>query len=88
MGCVRVRCITRPHTDFTLVHSDHPDWISMLTTALELRALVVILDGIDESAGHRHMINTLILDVLVPMGVRIFCTSRPEGVALDAYRAK
>eukprot|EP00966_Prymnesium_polylepis_P270616 6251836-Prymnesium_polylepis.1 len=65
---------------FANEYSDHPDWLSMLTMALEMRCLVIVIDGIDEAAGWRGAISKLIREVLVPAGHRLVCTSRPEGV--------
>mmetsp|Transcript_2992 Transcript_2992/g.8957 ORF Transcript_2992/g.8957 Transcript_2992/m.8957 type:complete len:1166 (+) Transcript_2992:1503-5000(+) len=67
---------------------DHPDWLSMLTQALDMRALVVVLDGIDEAAGRRDSISALVCDVLVPFGLRVFCTSRPEGVDIELFKSR
>ena len=61
----------------------------MLETALELRLLVLCIDGVDEAAGLRVDVEDYILHTLVPLGVRVVITSRREGVHLShpAYRA-
>jgi hypothetical protein len=66
-------------------YADHPEWLSMLMMALEMRALVVVLDGIDEAAGRKANVSKLIREVLVPIGLRVMCTSRPEGVKKSAF---
>lgn len=66
----------------------HPKWLMMLTMAFELRAIVVVLDGIDEAAGRRKDIEKLVLDVLVQSGQRLVTTSRPEGVDLKLFQEK
>ena len=40
---------------------------------------------IDEAAGLKESIEEYVLRVLVPMGVRLVVTSRPEGVRLELY---
>eukprot|EP00519_Triparma_laevis_P008571 CAMPEP_0182519176 /NCGR_PEP_ID=MMETSP1321-20130603/44958_1 /TAXON_ID=91990 /ORGANISM="Bolidomonas sp., Strain RCC1657" /LENGTH=1957 /DNA_ID=CAMNT_0024727141 /DNA_START=127 /DNA_END=5997 /DNA_ORIENTATION=- len=60
--------------------ADHPEWLSAITMAFEMRSLIVVLDGIDEAAGRKETISRLIREILVPSGVRVICTSRPEGV--------
>eukprot|EP00966_Prymnesium_polylepis_P271540 6273580-Prymnesium_polylepis.1 len=61
-------------------------WLAMLTMALEMRALVVVLDGIDEAAGRRDIISSFVRDALVPYGLRVVCTSRPEGVDIEEFK--
>ena len=39
----------------------------MLIQAFEMRSLVVLIDGIDEAAGLKDMIEIFILNVLVPI---------------------
>lgn len=73
---------------FARQHADRPDWIAMLTTALELRSMVILIDGIDEAGSRRDQLTNLIVKVLVPMGLRVFCTSRPEGVQMDLFYNK
>eukprot|EP00959_Pyramimonas_sp_CCMP1952_P242144 5061629-Pyramimonas_sp.AAC.1 len=51
----------------------------MLLQAYDMRALVVLLDGIDEAAGFKHRIEEFLVNELVPMGMRTVATSRPEG---------
>merc|ERR1740139_211307 len=54
---------------------------SMLRMAFELRAIIIILDGLDEAAGRSKAIEHLIFEDLVPMGFRCVITSRPEGIS-------
>ena len=68
-------------------YADHDEWLSVLTMALEMRTLVLVLDGIDEAAERRKTISSFVCDVLAPAGVRLVCTSRPEGVRLKDFAA-
>ena len=67
-----------------LEYADKAGWLAALKMALEMRSLVVVLDGIDEAAGWRDSISLLVRRVLVPAGLRVLCTSRPEGVVIVA----
>ena len=51
----------------------------LLLQALEMRSLIVLLDGVDEAAGHRAAVEDFVLGELVPSGNRLVVTSRPEG---------
>lgn len=46
---------------------------------------VLVIDGIDEAAQQRDVVLSLILEQLVPMGLRVVCTSRPEAVELRHF---
>jgi hypothetical protein len=69
---------------------DRPSFVRMLVESYRARALVVILDGVDEAASLKSRLWELILDELVPpsttrenqlrRGLRLIVTSRPEGV--------
>jgi hypothetical protein len=50
-----------------------------------VRALLVLLDGIDEAAGMRNEIEMFVHQELAPSNNRIMVTSRPEGVTLPLY---
>lgn len=69
----------------------YPDWhVALLLQAYQLRAVVLLVDGVDEAAGMRQYIEDFVLRVLVPSGNRILITSRREGIAdlspyLDLY---
>ena len=56
--------------------------------AFEMRALVVLIDGVDEAAGLRDEIEAFIHQELVPSGNRVLVTSRPEGVTTARYRPR
>ena len=58
---------------------------SALHVAYGLRALIVLLDGVDEAAGKRKEVEALVLQRLVQMGQRVVVSSRPEGVELKRY---
>ncbi|KAL1515891.1 hypothetical protein AB1Y20_002506 [Prymnesium parvum] len=57
----------------------------MLRQAYELRALVVLLDGVDEAASLKMQIEDLVCNSLAPCGIRTVASSRPEGVRLHRY---
>ena len=61
-------------------------WRKMLSQASEMRALVVLIDGVDEAAGLRDVIEAFIHGELVPSGNRVLVTSRPEGVRSRSTR--
>ena len=63
-------------------------WRKMLTQAYEMRALVVLIDGVDEAAGLRDEIEAFVHKELVPSGNRVLVTSRPEGVTLPRYTGR
>ena len=63
-------------------------WRKMLVQAYEMRALIVLIDGVDEAAGLRDQIEDFIHGDLVPSGNRILVTSRPEGVTLVRYTGR
>jgi hypothetical protein len=63
-------------------------WCAMLMQAYQMRALVVLLDGVDEAAGLRDQVEKFVHSELVPSGNRVLVTSRPEGVTLSLYRSR
>ena len=63
-------------------------WRKMLIQAYEMRALIVLIDGVDEAAGLRDEIEDFIHQELVPSGNRVIVTSRPEGVTLPRYTGR
>lgn len=68
------------------IHTQHAE---MIKQAWEIRALIVILDGVDEAAGMREMIEDFVLNSLVASGNRVMITSRIEGIAdLGPYQAR
>ena len=66
----------------------YDSWREMLMQAYEMRALIVLLDGVDEAAGLRDEIETFVHKELVPSGVRVLVTSRPEGVSVPVYAVR
>ena len=67
------------------VHTKHAD---MLKQSWDLRALIIILDGVDEAAGMRPLIEDFVLNGMVASGNRVMITSRIEGIAnLEPYQA-
>jgi hypothetical protein len=57
----------------------------MLLQAYEMRALVCVVDGVDEAAAMKGRIEDLVLKQLVPNGLRTVVSSRPEGVRVERY---
>ena len=59
---------------------------TMLETAVELRAVVLLVNGLDEATGpHRKKIEQFVVQTLPEHGCRVLVTSRPVGVRLDDY---
>lgn len=61
------------------------DTRSMLEQAFEMRSLIVMLDGIDEAASMKLAVEDYVTKTLVPMGVPLLVTSRPEGIRKRLY---
>ena len=61
------------------------DWLTMLDQALEMRAVILLLDGLDEAAGWSEWMSLYVREVLVKSGLRVVATSRPEGVPLEPF---
>ena len=59
----------------------------MLTQAYEMRALVVIIDGLDEAATYSKLLLALIFDVLQPAGYRVVVASRPGQSYDELFRS-
>ncbi|KAL1512428.1 hypothetical protein AB1Y20_005683 [Prymnesium parvum] len=55
-------------------------FLRLLEQAFEMRAVVLLIDGVDEAAALRVMIEELVVCSLAPRGFRVLVTSRPEGV--------
>ena len=68
-------------------HPDYSHWLLALEQLLEMRALVVVLDGIDEAAGKKKQIARFLRQELVQKGFRVVASSRPEGVTSADYDA-
>ena len=60
----------------------------MLHLAYEMCACCILVDGVDEAAGMRDVIEAFVHYELVPSGCRIIITSRPEGVDVEDYKAR
>ena len=56
-----------------------------LCQAYDMRALVIMVDGVDEAASLRLHVEEFIQYELVPSGNRLLVTSRPEGITLPLY---
>ena len=68
--------------------AEAPDFCELLLLAYDMRALAILVDGVDEAAGMRDLIEAFVHYELVTSGNRLVVTSRPEGVDLDDYKAK
>ena len=60
----------------------------MLLQAYDMRALVILVDGVDEAAGLREIVEAFVHYELVPSGNRLVVTSRPEGVDIEDYKTR
>ena len=69
-------------------HPEYSHWLLALEQLLEMRALVIVLDGIDEAAGQKKQIARFLREELVQKGFRVVASSRPEGVTLADYDAQ
>ena len=63
--------------------SHTPFLFDSLFQAYEMKALVCVIDGVDEAAAMKGRIEDLVLRDLVPHGIRTIVSSRPEGVRLE-----
>ena len=60
----------------------------LLLQAFEMRSMVILVDGVDEAAGMREIVEAFVHYELVTSGNRLVVTSRPEGVDLDDYKTR
>ena len=58
----------------------------MLLQAYEMRALIVLIDGIDEAAGMKEAIEEFVHKEVAVSGNRLVVTSRPEGIRWSSTR--
>ena len=67
---------------------EHPPGatLSMLEQLFEQRALILLIDGVDEAASLKEVIEDYVTQQLVPAGHSVVVTSRPEGVRLRLYK--
>jgi hypothetical protein len=66
--------------------AERPEELEMTLTAHQLTALVILVDGVDEAAGMRDIVEAFVHYELVTSGNRLVVTSRPEGVDLEDYK--
>ena len=59
-----------------------------MISALRTKRVVVLLDGIDEAAGLKEELEDWLHGTLVPRGIQIVVTSRPEGVRPEKYQKR
>ena len=57
----------------------------MLAQALQMRSLLIILDGIDQASAQRDKVAQFAREALADEGFRIVCTSRPEATRLADF---
>jgi len=57
----------------------------MLLQALEMRTLVLLMDGVDEAANVKQAIEDFVTKQLLPLGIPLVLTSRPEGIRKRLY---
>jgi len=57
----------------------------MLLQAFSMRSLIVMLDGIDEAANLKQLVENYVTKTLVPLGMPLLVTSRPEGIRKRLY---
>ena len=69
-------------------YADQKDALQMLTLSYEMSAVCILVDGVDEAAGMRDIVESFVHYELVPSGNRIIITSRPEGVDLNDYKTR
>ena len=67
-------------------YAEQPEERQMLLHAYDMRALVILVDGVDEAAGLREIVEAFVHYELVPSCNRLVVTSRPEGVDLEDYK--
>ena len=87
-------CTPTPCTDLVrfYLHAEHEadafdsPTLDALLQLYEMRALVLLLDGVDEAADLKEIVEDCVCGELVPQGHPIVVTSRPEGVRLRLYR--
>ncbi|KOO22422.1 putative leucine rich repeat protein [Chrysochromulina tobinii] len=68
--------------------ADRKEERTMLMLAYEMRAVAILVDGVDEAAGMRDIVEAFVHFELVTGGNRLVVTSRPEGVDLDDYKSR
>eukprot|EP00966_Prymnesium_polylepis_P150909 3486004-Prymnesium_polylepis.1 len=56
--------------------------LAMLEQLLSMRGLILLIDGVDEAADLREIVEDYVIRELVPAGQPVLVTSRPEGVRL------
>ena len=62
-----------------------PETHAMLLQLFEMRALILLIDGVDEAADLKEVIEDYVTSELVREGYPLVVTSRPEGVRLRLY---
>ena len=68
--------------------ADKKEEKTMLIQAYEMSSLCILVDGVDEAAGLRELVEAFVHYELVTSGNRLVVTSRPEGVDLEDYKTR
>ena len=68
--------------------ADRKEAMQLLNLSYDMCALCILVDGVDEAAGMRDIVEAFVHYELVPSGNRIVITSRPEGVDLEDYKTR
>merc|ERR1711965_739607 len=68
--------------------ADRKEERTLLLQAYEMRAVAILVDGVDEAAGMRDIVEAFVHYELVTSGNRLVVTSRPEGVDLEDYKTR
>ena len=55
----------------------HGERLMMISQALQMRTLIVLLDGVDEAAGRRDALMRFVRDVLIVDGFRVVVSLVP-----------
>ena len=64
----------------------NPQFYDLLIIALQMRTLMILVDGIDEAADLRNAVEREVVHEISWTGMRIIVTSRPEGVNLKNFQ--
>ena len=68
-----------------VVFPSRPKWWALVAQTIEMCALQLVLDGIDESAGRRASFSRLARFGLFSIAIPVVITSRPEGVDASKF---
>ena len=69
-------------------YPSRPAWWAVVAQAIEMGTLHLNIDGMDKAAGRRIAVGRFVRHVLVPMGINIVATTRPEGVDAAKFESE